>query len=224
MIQGHSGSYVHRDGEFLIKENPWSPVAVTAERIDALITASRTLDCLPDIHEATPTMLRMQFIPGAEGLNADSAVALGRALRSLHGFASFDQPICNGFPWLLVKANQALAKVGRPALDPGMASLFPEDAVVHGEPTQIIRMRDGSIRFFDFDGMGRGSKFQDLGFLQYWCDLYAGTDLWPVVIEAYDEAVPEEPIRMASGLVALAYSIFHDFQYRLEYGLQQLEL
>jgi len=223
MIQGHSGSFVHREGDVVVKEAPWPSGMVGAGRIRALIAASRELDCLPEIYQATPEKLCMQYIPGVEGLTAESAVALGRALRSLHGFVAFDQPICNGMPWLFEKANQALNKVGRSALDPCLAGLFEEDAVVHGEPTQIILMADGSVRFIDFDGMGGGSKFHDLGFLRYSCDLYAGANLWSKILKAYDQpTLPEAPIRIASGLVALAYSNFHDFQCRLEYGLQQL--
>lgn len=225
MIQGHSGSVVRREGDVLVKENPWSPGSVGIGRVNALMAASKALDCLPQIYQVTPAKLRMEFIEGAEGLTAESAPALGKALRSLHEFTSFDLPICNGIPWLFGKANQTLGKIGRSALDGRAANLFGDDAVVHGEPTQVILTAEGSVRFIDFDGMGRGSKFHDLGFIRYSCDLYAGCDLWSVVLRAYNQpSLPEEPIRIASGLVALAYSVFHDFQRRVDYGLQQLGL
>jgi hypothetical protein len=101
---------------------------------------------------------------------------------------------------------------------------YPIDATIHTEPVQVIHTPPGGIVFIDVDGIGRGSKYQDLGFVKYRCDLYQPEGTWAKFIEGYGHpTLHNGRLERMAGVVALAYARFYDKVKRVRYGLRQLE-
>jgi len=168
----------------------------------------------------------MEFIAGQEGLTEHNARRAGKALQQLHGQAGYAHLCMTELDWLKGLASQNLATMESPNIDlAGFLSDSPIDALIHSEP-QFIERPDGSIVFIDIEGIGRGSRYQDLGHM-YMCTLLDGhPELFKRVLEGYQNPLnPVEPIKIIrmAGLIALAYAAFADFDKRMRLGAELIK-
>ena len=185
---------------------------------------SRRLKMLPRIIRIDGDSIVMEFVDGVEGMNARNAFRAGAALRSLHERRGFRHPCATGVGWLIETANANLDRAGASwRFSEASARRFPNDALIHTEPTQLIESDGGEIVFIDTEGIGLGSRYQDLGFVEYMANLAAD----PEMLESFTSGYKSEPIeidfrrmRWAAGLIAIAYAGFADTERRLDLGLR----
>jgi thiamine kinase-like enzyme len=108
---------------------------------------------------------------------------------------------------------------------PEIEADYPCDALIHSEPVQFIEKKDGSIVFIDFEGIGMGSRYQDIGFVYY----ITMKDDQPEIYTAFMNGYQSEPIQIElvrvkklAGIISLAYAGFAEFEKRMELGLRLL--
>jgi Ser/Thr protein kinase RdoA (MazF antagonist) len=97
----------------------------------------------------------------------------------------------------------------------------------------LIEKRDGSIVFIDFEGIGMGSRYQDLGFIYWGAAFRDQPDLYTAFLQGYQEeaiCIEEQHVKRLAGLISLAYVGFalafareEDAAKRLQLGLRLLE-
>ena len=223
MKQGYSGSTVQRKGDLVEKTSSDLTFIQSNERQADLIALSRGLAILPDIIRIAGESIAMEFVEGEEGLTIDNAKRTGGALRLLHAQGGYPHACMTGVEWLFDLTNVNLAKIGRHLLDKAMLSEYPDDALIHSEPVQFIEKKDGSIVFIDFEGIGMGSRYQDLGFIYY----IAERDHQPEIYDRFQAGyqpgstqIEPERVRQMAGLISCAYASFYDFELRMDLGLR----
>lgn len=227
MQQGHSGSSLKRYGGLVEKLTTDYSFAKEIDRQQDLISLSRCLKILPRILRAEGSLIVMEFIEGHEGLTRNNAFQVGRSLRLLHEQHTFTHPCSNGVGWLIELANDNLTRSGASIRIPqDWAEHFPNDALIHGEPTQLIESVEGKIVFIDIEGVGFGSRYHDLGFIEYTANLLDDSELLRSFISGYELErieLDEQRMRRMAGLIALAYSGFADTELRLAVGFRLLQ-
>jgi len=167
MKQGYSGSAVRLVGDHVEKVTSDRAFTEDIERQTALIDLSRRTALVPHISQVDDARILMEFVGGNEGLTELNAEQAGASLRLLHDLDGFSHPCLTGVNWLVFLANTNLARANcstRVASE--LAQHFQNDALIHSEPTQFIQTNDGRIVFIDIEGIGRGSRYQDLGFIE----------------------------------------------------------
>jgi aminoglycoside phosphotransferase len=102
--------------------------------------------------------------------------------------------------------------------------IISDDAVIHGEITQLITTPDGALYIIDWDECGLGSRYQDLGFVYYaLLERELGFEPFQAFMDGYGENKVEfSLVKDTAGLIALAYAGFYDFERRLELGRKLL--
>jgi hypothetical protein len=173
----------------------------------------------------------MEFISGHEGITPNNAPRAGAALRLLHEQRNYPHPCVTGLSWLLDLANRnlSLANISL-VLPPRLNAEFPIDALIHSEPVQLIEREDGSIVFIDFEGIGMGSRYQDLGHVYYCAHKDDQPDIFNSFLEGYltqPYFIEKDRIILLAGLISLAYAGFGlafvgraEFDHRISLGLR----
>lgn len=136
--------------------------------------------------------------------------------------------------WLIELANENLAQMSlSQRISPELARQYPNDALIHSEPTQLIEKKDGTIVFIDFEEIGMGSRYQDLGFIYWSTILEDQPEVYTAFIQGYQtEATPIalRRVKQLAGIISLAYVGFalafagtEEADKRLQLGLRLLE-
>jgi hypothetical protein len=227
MMQGYSGSTLRLVDGQVEKVTSDRAFAEDTGRQTALIDLSRRTTILPRIARVEGATILMEYIDGNEGLTELNAQQAGASLRLLHNLSGFTHPCLTGVDWLVLLANTNLARANSPTrVSQGLTQHFGNDALIHSEPTQFIETNDGRIVFIDIEGIGRGSRYQDLGFIEYRTRLLE----CPRVLASFLNGYLSDPIdldvwriRQMAGLIAIAYSCFADTRKRLMLGMQLME-
>jgi hypothetical protein len=226
MQQGHSGSSLKRNGGLVEKLTTDRAFSSDVDRQQDLIILSGRLAVLPRIMRAEGSLIVMEFIEGKEGLTRQNAFRAGRSLRLLHEQRTFTHPCLTGVGWLIELANANLIRAGASLrISADWTKHFPNDALIHSEPTQLIETARGEIVFIDIEGVGFGSRYQDLGFIEFTAALQDDPEMLQSFIKGYESepiALDERLRRRMAGLVALAYAGFADTEKRLAVGLRLL--
>ena len=92
-----------------------------------------------------------------------------------------------------------------------MIGNYPNDSLIHSEPGQFIEKEDGSIVFIDFEGIGMGSRYQDLGQIYYGAIKDDRPELYTKFIEGYQSApvqIDLARVKQLAGIISLAYAGF----------------
>jgi hypothetical protein len=227
MEQGYSGSTVRREGCLVAKTTSDRGFVQSAARQRDLVVLSQRLAVLPRIDRIEGPVIYMEYIEGSEGLTLKNARRAGQALRQLHEQRDYPHPCFTGVAWLIEGANDSLARTDRDLrIAPEVAVEYPADALIQTEPAQFIEKPDGSIVFIDFEGMGMGSRYQDLGFVYYEAILDGEPELFAAFLEGYQQEPGEIDlgrVKRLAGVIALAYAQFADEEKRIALGLRLLE-
>ena len=227
MQQGHSGSFVERVGATVRKITADGAFAQNLVRQKDLISLSRRLKILPRIIRVEGDLIEMEFIGGSEGLTAQNAFQAGASLRLLHDRRDFPHPCLTGIGWLIEMANANLIRAGASMrFSEDLARQFQNDALIHSEPTQFIESTDGEIVFIDIEGVGLGSRYQDLGFIEYITNLRENSEALKSFMKGYNSepiALDARRMRWTAGLTAIAYSGFADTERRLALGIRLIQ-
>lgn len=211
MEQGYSGSSVQRKGNLVEKASSDQSFLHSRARQRDLLALSRQLAVLPNIERIARGTITMEFIDGKEGLTIHNARQTGEALRSLHEQRGYPHPCMTGLEWLVDMANENLNRMNQPQrISAAFTEGYAVDALIHSEPVQVIEKKDGSIVFIDFEGIGMGSRYQDLGYV-----CYAFQETRPEVFTAFlhgyqsgSLVIDPRRIQKLAGLIALAYTGF----------------
>jgi len=223
--QGYSGSAVRRVGDHVEKRTSDLAFVQDVPRQQDLIALSQRVSFLPRITHIDGDLIVIEFVEGAEGLTERNAFRLGESLRLLHdqNENSYPHPCHTGVDWLIDLANDTLAQSTRSTrISPEIKRHFQDDALIHSEP-QFIDTTDGRIVFIDIEGIGRGSRYQDLGFAAYLTRLSGSHDGFASCLRGYtSNQIELDPwrIHLMAGLIAIAYAGFADTEKRLALGLQ----
>jgi hypothetical protein len=226
MNQGYSGSALRREGNTVVKISSDADFVQSAPRQRDLMALSAGLPVLPRIHRIDPPAIYMDYVEGREGFAMDNAARAGHALWRLHAQQAYSH-VCNtGMDWLLALAGPHLSHFGdRDQAGAALHAEFPLDALIHSEP-QFIEKPDGSIVFIDIEGIGMGSRYQDLAHA-YFCLVNAGrADVFKPFLEGYQSAgqlVDMSRLKKLAGIIALAYATFAEPQQRVTLGLRLLQ-
>jgi hypothetical protein len=226
MNQGFSGSQVSRTADVVVKKTADIGFVLDSSRHAALQRLSQQQPFLPTIYDISGDELKMEYIAGEEGLSLQNARKVGIALKRLHNLKDYPFPAFTGIDWLHELAEQALAAHDReaewlpvPLIDPG------DLALIHTEPVQVISRSDGTVVFIDIEGIGMGSKYQDLGFIYYVAASTGRPALFDELLSAYGSAgVDLTRVAQMAGLIAIAYSTFADSDARIDLGLRLLRI
>ncbi len=227
MRQGFSGSSVWREGDFVLKESSDEEFLHNAARQRDLAALSRRLSILPRIEHIEGGRITMEYIAGREGLTLRNARRAGQALRLLHAEQGYPHECMTGVEWLIALANENLAEwgLGR-CIEPALAADFPPDALIHSEPAQVIERKNGEIVFIDFEGIGLGSRYQDLGFVYYLMMKDGREGVYAALEEGYRAGggeVDGRRVMRLAGVIALAYARFAEREKRLGLGFRLLD-
>ena len=234
MQQGYSGSTVQRKGNLVEKVSSDQSFIQSNERQNDLLELSRKITVLPRIdHIASPTIY-MEFVEGQEGLTRPNAVKAGAALRILHGQRGYPHPCMTGLNWLVELANENLAQWNlSQRISPEVTGEYVNDALIHSEPVQLIEKKDGSVVFIDFEGIGMGSRYQDLGFIYWWAINAGQPDVYPAFIQGYQTdsvQIEQQRVKHLAGIISIAYVGFAlafaglpEAEKRMQVGLRLLE-
>ena len=187
---------------------------------------SRRLTLLPRIDHIESPLIFMDYIEGHEGLNEGNARLAGQALRLLHAQTDYMHPCMTGVEWLIQLANENLVQSTHGLrIDEGFARAYPPDALIHSEPVQFIQRPNGDIVFIDIEGIGMGSRYQDLGYVYYRSLIESKPEIYAHFIPGYISAEAEierQRVLEMAGVIALAYSGFADFDARIDLGIHLL--
>lgn len=224
MKQGYSGSTVGRKGNLVEKVSSDTTFVSSKERQRDLIALSQKLAVLPGIDHIDGRAIYMKYVEGQEGLTEGNARRAGTALRLLHEQRAYPHPCMTGLEWLIRMANANLARIHHGFTIPAdLRAKFPVDALIHSEPVQFIEKEDGTLVFIDIEGIGMGTRYQDLGFVYYAAMKEEKPAIFKSFMEGYQaEAIPIDQwrIRQLAGIISLAYAAFADFEKRMELGLR----
>jgi len=224
--QGFSGSTVQRKGNLLEKISNDQNFTSSTERQKDLVALSQKVDVLPRIDHIDSQSIYMEYVEGQEGLTEQNARQAGKALRLLHERRDYQYPCMTGLEWLIQMANENLARMGcSQRVLAEIEAEYPSDALIHSEPVQFIEKRDGAIVFIDIEGIGMGTRYQDLGFVYY----ITKKDEKPEIFTSFMEGYQSEPVQIEqmrikelAGIISLAYAQFAEFEKRMELGLRLL--
>lgn len=232
MEQGFSGSTIQRTGQLVEKVSNDEAFVQNTYRQKALLALSQELPVLPRIDRIDGPSIYMEYIDGKEGLTKHSARKAGRALRLFHSQRSYPYSCITGAAWLVDMANYNLAEANASLRIPvEVVNDYPIDALIFGEP-QWIEKKDGSVVFIDIEGMGMGSRYQDLGHVYYTAARNDQPDLFGTFLEGYQS----DPVRVAlrciekfAGIISIAYAGFgltyvgpEEFEKRMKLGFRLL--
>lgn len=227
MKQGYSGSSLRRVNGLVEKLTTDHVFAEDVARQRDLLNLSRGLKILPRITKINGALIVMEFVRGSEGLTKQNAYEAGTALRILHDQQDFTHQCLNGVHWLVEMANINLCQTNTSMrISEELVWHFQNDALIHSEPTQFIRTDDGRIVFIDIEGIGLGSRYQDLGFVEFTSHLLKDSELFKTFIQGYKSKPIELDflrIGQMAGLIAIAYSGFADTEKRLSLGIRLLK-
>lgn len=211
MKQGYSGSTVKRKGNLVKKISSDLSFTQAKERQKDLMTLSQKIGVLPRIDHIDSPAIYMEYVDGKEGLTNQNALQAGKALRLLHEQRGYPHPCMTGLNWLIELANDNLAQMNfSQRISSEIENEYPEDALIHSEPLQLIEKKDGSIVFIDFEGIGMGSRYQDLGFI-YYAFQENEPDVYNTFIQGYrSDSMQIEPrrVKQLAGIISLAYAGF----------------
>jgi hypothetical protein len=226
MKQGHSGSTVQLKGNLVEKISSDQTFIHSKERQKDLMVLSKKLSILPRIDRIDKQAIYMDFVDGGEGLTEQNARRAGKALQLLHEQSDYPHPCMTGLKWLIQIANDNLARMNYGQLIiTEIETEYPSDVLIHSEPTQFIEKQDGSIVFIDFEGIGMGSRYQDLGFIYYSAVKQEKPEIYTTFLEGYQPPGQIEPLRVKklAGITSLAYARFAEFEKRMQLGIRLLE-
>jgi hypothetical protein len=227
MRQGYSGSTVQRKGNLVEKVSSDQSFIQSKERQKDLVALSQRIAVLPRIDHIASPSIYMEYVDGQEGLTKQKAPQAGKALRLLHEQRGYLHPCMTGLSWLIEMANDSLAQRNfRERIPFEVTSEYASDALIHSEPSQLIEKNDGSIVFIDFEGIGMGSRYQDLGFIYYRAGLEDQLEVYTAFIQGYQsDSVPIElrRVKRLAGIISLAYARFADAEKRTLLGLRLFE-
>jgi hypothetical protein len=175
----------------------------------------------------------MEYVDGQEGLTKQNAPQAGKALRLLHEQRTYPHACMTGLNWLIELANDNLAQINHnQRISIEVTSEYPSDALIHSEPVQLIEKDDGSVVFIDFEGIGMGSRYQDLGFIYWWAIHADQPEVYTTFIQGYrSDSLQIEPRRVKhlAGIIsltyvgfALAYAGLAEAEKRMQLGLRLL--
>jgi hypothetical protein len=234
MQQGYSGSTVQRKGKLVEKVSSDQSFTESQERQRDLIALSQQLPILPRIDHIVSPSIFMEFVNGKEGLTKENAPQAGKALRLLHEQQGYPHPCLTGLDWLIELANENLAQMRLSQRIPfEFMDDYPNDALIHSEPTQLIEKADGMIVFIDFEGIGMGSRYQDLGFIYWSATLGDQPERYTAFIQGYQGdsiQIKLKRVKQLAGIISLAYVGFalafagaEQAEKRLQLGLRLWE-
>jgi hypothetical protein len=168
----------------------------------------------------------MEYIDGQEGLTINNARQAGEALRHLHAQRGYPYPCMTGLEWLIQFANENLEQQNMEfRISSEIAREYPVDSLIHSEPVQFIEQKDGTIVFIDFEGIGMGSRYQDLGYIYYSAIKEDHPELFTAVLEGYQSepfGIDIQLIKQLAGIISLAYARFAECEERIQLGLRLL--
>lgn len=224
MEQGYSGSTVRRVGQFVEKSSSDAEFTSNSDRQRDLLALSHRLAILPRIDRIESPLIFMEYIEGHEGLNEDNAPNAGQALRLLHAQTDYIHPCMTGVAWLIQLANENLAQsMHRLRIDEGIEAKYPPDALIHSEPVQLIQRPNGAIVFIDIEGIGVGSRYQDIGYVYYRSLIENKPDIFVHFVSGYiseEVEIERQLVLQMAGIIALAYAGFADFDMRINLGIR----
>jgi hypothetical protein len=227
MKQGFSGSKLQLIGNLVEKISTDDSFTSSQERRKDLLALSHKLDILPKIDHITGKSIFMEYLVGHEGMTIDNALHAGKALRLLHEQTDYQHLCMTGLDWLIQLANENLAQYnGRYEDFSSFKSEYPIDALIHSEPGQFIEKEDGSIVFFDIEGMGMGSRYQDIGSLYYGAMIDEEPGIFPAFMAGYQSTpihIDLHRVKKLAGLFSIAYAGFAEYKKRIEFGLRLLD-
>jgi hypothetical protein len=228
MKQGHSGSTIKKSRGVVEKRTTYAEFGKNLRRQRDLMTLTARLPVLPTVNAVNGDVITMEFVDGTEGMTERNAHAVGSALRILHEQRGFGHRCDVGADWVLTLANENLARASVSLRIPDtVASAFPDDALIHGEPTQIIERHDGGIVFVDIEEIGWGSRYRDIGFVEYIARMNDETNLLDQFLAGYNDADPIDidrwRIRQMAGITAIAYARFASAERRIELGIRMMK-
>jgi hypothetical protein len=231
--QGYSGSIVQRKGKLVEKVSSDQSFIDSQERQRDLVALSQQVPILPRIdHIASPSIF-MEYVDGQEGLTKQNAAQAGKALRLLHEQQSYPHACMTGLNWLIELANDNLGQMSlSQRISNEITNEYPSDTLIHSEPTQLIEKKDGKVVFIDFEGIGMGSRYQDLGFIYWRAILGDQPDLYTAFLQGYQAdsiCIELRRVKQLAGLISLAYVGFAlayagpaEAEKRLQLGLRLL--
>ncbi len=224
MEQGYSGSTVQRKGNLVEKMSSDQNFMHSKERQRDLIALSRKIPIIPRIDHINNQTIYMEYVGEQEGLTEQNALRAGEALRILHDQPGYDHICMNGLNWLIEMANGNLAQMDRSErISTEIEAEYPSDALIHSEPNQFIEIKDGSIVFIDFEGMGMGSRYQDIGFIYYLMIKDDKPEVYNIFMEGYQSKpiqIEIMRVKRLAGIISLAYASFAEFEKRMKLGLR----
>lgn len=234
MQQGYSGSTVQRKGKLVEKVSSDQTFIESPERQQDLVALSRQIPVLPRIDHIAGASIYMEYIAGKEELTKQNAQRAGKALRLLHEQRGYPHPCLTGVDWLIELANENLAQMSlSQRISTELAHQYPHDALIHSEPTQFIEKQDGSIVVIDFEGIGMGSRYQDLGFIYWRAFLEGDPERYTAFIKGYQSnsiQIELQRVKQLAGIISLAYVGFalafagaEEAAKRLQLGLKLVE-
>jgi hypothetical protein len=226
MKQGYSGSTVKRTGNLVQKTTTDRVFMQSSARKQDLVALSQKLDILPRIYRIDEQSIFMDYVDGCEGLTEQNARQAGKALRRLHEVPDYQHPCIYSVHWLITLANNNLARMNyHQRVSTQFETEYTPDALIHSEPVQLIEKQDGSIVFIDFEGIGMGTRYQDLGYIYYTAIKQDSPKTYSDFLEGYQPGPGQiETVRVIklAGLISLAYAGFAESEKRTRLGLQLL--
>ena len=234
MKQGYSGSTVQQEGKLVEKVSSDRGFIRSKKRQRDLIALSHQIDILPTIERIEKKSIFMEFVDGNEGLTEKNAQRAGSALRLLHDQRGYPHACFTGLAWLIELANENLALFNDTRrISAEMIDNYPNDSLIHSEPGQFIEKKDGAIVFVDFEGIGIGSRYQDLGQIYYGAIKEERPELYTKFIEGYQSdpvQIDLARVKQLAGIISLAYGGFgltfvgrEEFEKRMRLGIRLLD-
>ena len=222
MQQGFSGSLVQLKGNLVEKISSDDSFTSSKERQSDLITLSHKLDILPKIDHIAGRSIFMEYVEGKEGFTVHNARQVGKGLRLLHEQRKYPHPCMTGLDWLIQMAHK---NYGHKDFSDFKAE-YPIDALIHSEPAQLIEKKDGDIIFIDIEGIGMGSRYQDLASIYYISMMDEKAEVFYLFMEGYQSRpidIDLARVKKLAGLYSIAYAAFAEFERRIEFGLHLLD-
>lgn len=227
MLEGHSGSKLKKQGSIIEKQSSYLANAVDAEeRGRFLIELSEKFPSAPKIIAVNADVIRYEYVTGEPGFEKADLTEFGKIVRSLHELQIEAPEKETGLQWLkdLAATNlqSANAKLDLSVILSGLED--DKQTIVHGEITDVLVDETGKITILDWDEAGRGSKYQDIGYIYFKCqEQRNGDEDFGKFLASYDDPTLEHTkILQAAGLIAVAYSRWANKDFRLELGLKLL--
>jgi hypothetical protein len=208
MEQGYSGSSVQRKGNLVEKVSSDLSFTGSIERQEDLTALSQKIAVLPRIDHIDSPSIYMEYVDGQEGLTIQNAQPTGIALRLLHEQRGYPHPCMTGLNWLIELANENLAQMDlSQRISFEVIHEYPNDALIHSEP-QLIEKKNGAIVFIDFEGIGMGSRYQDLGHIYYSAIKDDQPEIYMALIQGYQSdsmQIDMRRVKLLAGIISLAY-------------------